>query len=141
MDFSEIWPRLHGAATHLPVALVPLAAALEALALVVRDGPFRTRLENAAGLLLPVAAAGALVSVASGLGVSRGTLLGGGALRMHHWFVWPAFALIVALGAWRLLLAADAPAMRAWPYRLVLGVAAGLVIGAGYWGGEIVLSH
>ncbi len=141
MDTAELWPRLHGAATHLPVALVPLAAALEALALLDRDAARRGRLEIAAALLLPFAALGALIAVASGLGVSHGTLLGSGALRMHHWFVWPAFALIIALGAWRWLIGSDSTAARSPLYRFTLFVAAGLVLGAGYWGGELVLSH
>ena len=44
---------------------------------------------------------GSVPAVVSGLLMTKGSLLGHGALRMHHLFVWPAFALLVGLAVWR----------------------------------------
>jgi hypothetical protein len=46
-----------------------------------------------------LAALGTVPAVLSGLIMTRGVVMGHGLLRLHHLFVWPAFALIVALGA------------------------------------------
>jgi uncharacterized membrane protein len=141
MTLNEIWPRLHGASTHFPVALVPLAACFEALALFVRGDEWRRRLRACAALLVPLAALGAIAAVVSGLGTAHGELLGSGSMRMHHLFVWPAFGLLVAIAMGRMLLGADAPARALAIYRVALFVNTALILGAGYWGGELVLSH
>ena len=41
--------------------------------------------------------AAAPFAVLSGLALSKGTLPGSGALRMHHFFIWPAFGLLIGL--------------------------------------------
>lgn len=138
---AEWWPRLHGASTHLPVALVPVAALFEALSLVARRPDLRQRLGAVSALLIPLAALGSIVSVVSGLGLSHGEWLGQGLLRTHHLFVWPSFALVVGLATGRTLAGPQpsAPALRA--YRVLLAINAGLILGAGYWGGELSLSR
>ncbi len=141
MMTDDWWSRLHGASTHLPVALVPVAACFEALALFVRGDELRRRLRASAGLLLPLAALGAVASVISGLGTAHGEILGSGSLRMHHLFVWPAFGLLIALAVGRMLLGPDASVRAIWVYRLALGLNVILILAAGYWGGELVLSH
>jgi hypothetical protein len=68
-------------------------------------------------------------------------MLGHDAMRFHHLFVWPAFALIVGAATWRVL--GRDPLSQRPPvgYLAVAGLAAILVMGAGYWGGEMMLRH
>ena len=141
MIVDDLWSRLHGASTHLPVALVPVAACFEVLALFVRGDELRRRLRASAALLVPLAAAGAVAAVISGLGAAHGDALGSGLLRQHHLFVWPAFGLLSAVAVGRQMMGAD-PSHRALLIdRLALCGNAALVLGAGYWGGELILSH
>jgi hypothetical protein len=66
--------------------------------------------------------------------------MGHGALLFHHLFVWPAFACLVGLGVWRVL-AGDKVFFRGFTvYLVVLFLTAGLMGGAGYWGGELLLN-
>lgn len=141
MITGDWWARLHGASTHLPVALLPVAACFEALALLVRGDDLRRRLRAGAALLLPLAALGAIAAVVSGFGMTHGEILGQGALRKHHLFVWPAFGLLVATAVGRALLGAEPSARALLVYRAALLLNALLILGAGYWGGELVLSH
>jgi uncharacterized membrane protein len=141
MSLNEIWPRLHGASTHFPIALALVAGLFEALAIFVGDDGIKSTLRTAATFLVPIAAAGAVVSVVSGLGLAHGELLGAGSLRAHHLFVWPAFGLLVAVSTWRLI-AGSNPSPRALVvYRIALWCDAALILAAGYWGGELALSH
>ncbi len=138
---ADWWPRLHGASTHLPVALVPVAALFEALSLIVRGAELRHRLAATSTLMVPLAALGSLISVVSGLGQSHGEWLGQGLLRSHHLFVWPAFALLIGLATWRWLVGPDPSPRALQVYRVALWINAGLILVAGYWGGELALSH
>ena len=65
---------------------------------------------------------------------------GHGALRLHHLFVWPAFALLVALAVWRVCTGHSATRRRTAYYLVAAGIMAGLMAGAGYWGGELLIS-
>ncbi len=138
---ADWWPRLHGASTHLPVALVPVAALFEVLSLLARRPDQRHRLGAVSALLVPLAALGSIVSVVSGLGLSHGEWLGQGLLRTHHLFVWPSFALLIGLATWRTLVGPEPSASALRVYRVLLGVNAGLILIAGYWGGELSLSR
>jgi uncharacterized membrane protein len=141
MPLNEIWPRLHGASTHFPIALALVAGLFEAIAIFLGSEDLRNHLRTAAAFLLPLAAAGAVVSVISGLGLAHGETLGAGSLRAHHLFVWPAFGLLVAVSTWRLI-AGSNPSPRALAfYRIALWCDAALILAAGYWGGELALSH
>jgi len=86
-------------------------------------------------------ALGTVPAVVSGLVMSRGVALGHDTLRLHHLFVWPAFALIVGLAVWRVganpRFENPAPA----GYLAAVGLATLLVLAAGYWGGELTLGH
>ena len=141
MMLDDLWPRLHGASTHLPVALVPVAACFEVLALFVRGDELRRRLRASAALLVPLAAAGAVAAVVSGLGAAHGEVLGNGLLRQHHLFVWPAFGLLIAVAVGRMLMGADPSTRALLIYRIALFGNAALILAAGYWGGELILSH
>ena len=80
-------------------------------------------------------------AVVSGLVMTKGVLLGHDALRLHHLFAWPAFALIVGIAAWRLLTPEVATPRALACYLAVVAVSAALVSAAGYWGGELLLGH
>jgi mono/diheme cytochrome c family protein len=89
-----------------------------------------------------LASAGVLgggAAVAAGLALSRGQLLGSGFEKLHHLFVWPAFGLSVGLVGWRLLRGERISPRSLRAYLVAMGVACGLMLGAGYWGGELLL--
>ena len=104
-----------------------------------RDEGLRRGL-HAAGLASAVlAVAGGFGAVASGLAITHGHALGSGYERMHHLFVWPAFALCVGLVAWRLFRRTPVPYGGFGIYLGGMGLASALMLGAGFWGGELVL--
>ena len=72
--------------------------------------------------------------------MTHGETLGHDALLFHHLFVWPAFAGIVALGTWRGLVGEKASPGAFRVYLVALLLISGLMSGAGYWGGELVLN-
>src|SRR5881296_1616213 len=87
------WQRLHGGSTHLPIVLLPLSLVLDFVASRSREEVLR-RGFHAAGFAIAVAGAlGGSAAVVAGLALSRGQLLGSGAEKWHHLFVWPAFGL------------------------------------------------
>jgi uncharacterized membrane protein len=137
----HLWAKLHGAATHFPIALSLASVAFEIAGWAARGRPARDELRAAAKFSLWLAAAASLPAVASGLVMTRGRLLGHDLLRMHHLLVWPAFALLIANATWRLSIGARAsPRALGW-YRASVVVAAGLTAAAGAWGGEMLLSR
>jgi hypothetical protein len=79
--------------------------------------------------------------VVSGLVMSKGVVLGHDALRYHHLFVWPSFALIVGIAVWRSLAGDLSTKGVPVAYIATIGLAAALIMGAGYWGGEMALGH
>jgi mono/diheme cytochrome c family protein len=133
------WERLHGASTHLPMVLLPVSVILDAIALRSREDGAR-RAFHSAGLALAFAGvAGGCAAVAAGLTLSHGQLLGSGLEKLHHLFVWPGFAGSVALVLGRLCWRRR---ISAWGLRVYLAgmcVASALMLGAGYWGGEMLL--
>ena len=138
---STLWAKAHGAATHLPLALIATSVALDGAALALGPRTLARELRHAGFWTMQLGALGAVGAVFSGLFLSKGEVLGHGALRLHHIFVWPAFALAIALALWRAVLR-DQVAPR-WFAVYVGGsaVAAGLMLGAGYWGGELLLAN
>ena len=129
-----IWAKLHGASTHFPVALAMTGAALEAAGFWAPERwPQKARLQAAGGYSVMLGALGTFPAVLSGLFLTRGEALGHDELLFHHLFVWPAFALLVGLGTWRALVSEGA-SRRSFAIYL-----AGLMAGAGYWGGEMIL--
>ncbi len=135
------WAKAHGAAVHFPLALLLSAGAIDAAAFALGARPV-TRDLHAAGHWMTVAGAlGSVPAVVSGLLMTKGHLLGHGALRMHHLFVWPAFALLVALATWRAWTGPHATRRMFVGYLLMVGVAAALMTAAGYWGGELMVAR
>lgn len=135
-----VWPKVHGAAVHFPIALALGSSAVDfaALLLGARRGAHELRL--AGRWMLIGGALGSVPAVVSGLMLTQGGVLGHGALRMHHLFVWPAFALLVALATWRLIVGETISRRAFAGYLVVAALAAGLIAAAGYWGGELLIA-
>jgi uncharacterized membrane protein len=140
MDVT-IWAKVHGAAVHFPIALVLCSWALDASGLLFPGLAARRGLHAASYWTLLGGALGTVPAVVSGLVMTRGVVLGHDALRLHHLFAWPAFALIVGLAAWRSLAPEFATRRAIGAYLGVASLAGILVSAAGYWGGEMLLSR
>jgi uncharacterized membrane protein/cytochrome c5 len=138
---SLFWERAHGGLTHFPIALIFVATLFDLLSLV-RDRSSMGRDFKAIGYWLVILAAlGAVAAVFSGLGLSKWKVMGTGLMRLHHLFVWPAFALILALMAWRVV-ARNEFSRRAFTSYLITACCACALIGAaGFVGGEMLLGE
>jgi uncharacterized membrane protein len=136
----NFWPRVHGGTTHFPLALSIVAALFESVTFVL-PGRFaqRQRLQAAGYFAILTAACGTFPAVLSGLFMTKGETMGHDLERLHHLFIWPAFALIIGLAVWRLI--AGDGAGRKWMgvYVATLCITAMLMATAGYWGGEMLM--
>jgi uncharacterized membrane protein len=137
----ETWAKMHGATVHFPIALILCSGALDALGFFFPAPAIRRGLHAAGYWTLILGAAGTVPAVVSGLVMSRGVMLGHDTLRLHHVFAWPAFALIVGLATWRVLAGDFTPRKPPGGYLVAAGLAAVLVMAAGYFGGEMMLGH
>jgi uncharacterized membrane protein len=136
-----IWPKLHGASTHFPVAMAMAAALFDGLGQVwPKSSRQKARLHAAGYFTIILGALGTFPAVLSGLFMTKGEMLGHDALLFHHLFVWPAFAGLVGLGVWRFMMDEKASPRSFAIYLAVLFLTAGLMAGAGYWGGELILN-
>jgi len=136
-----IWPKLHGASTHFPMALAMAAALFDGLGYVwPKSSPRKAQLHAAGYFTIILGALGTFPAVLSGLLMTKGEVLGHDALLFHHLFVWPAFAGLVGLGVWRVIVDDRASPRGFAAYLVVLFLTAGLMAGAGYWGGELILN-
>lgn len=136
-----LWPKLHGASTHFPVALAMVATLFEGLGFVLPSSSRHKANLHAAGYYtIILGALGTIPAVLSGLFLTKGETLGHDALLFHHLFVWPAFAMLIGLGTWRALVG-DKFSRRGFAFYLAgLFLTAGLMAGVGYWGGELILN-
>jgi uncharacterized membrane protein len=136
-----MWPRMHGATTHFPVALTMVAVFCDGLGyLLPASSPHKVKLIGAGYYVIILGALGTFPAVLSGLFMTKGEVLGHDALLYHHLLVWPSFALLVGLGAWRAIVGERYSPRGFRVYLCVLLLAAGLMAGAGYWGGELILN-
>ena len=135
----NLWPKIHGASTHFPLALVLAALLFESLGFLA-SAKRREALRAAGRYSILLGALGVFPAVLSGLFLTRGEIGGHGVLLYHHLFVWPSFAAIVALGVWLALAGVEPSARGIAIYFAVLLITAVLVTGAGYWGGELLLA-
>lgn len=136
-----LWPKLHGASVHFPIALAMAAALFDGLGFVwPRLSPWKAQFHAAGYFTIILGALGTFPAVLSGLFMTKGEVLGHDALLFHHLFVWPAFTGLVGLGVWRALVGDKASSRSFTVYLVVLLVTAGLMAGAGYWGGELILN-
>src|SRR3954454_12595474 len=92
---SLFWERAHGGLTHLPIALIFGAAFFDALAFFCRRSEKRSEFKAIGYWLVIMGGIGSFGAVFSGVVLSKGTMAGSGAVLRHHYFVWPAFTLIV----------------------------------------------
>ncbi len=137
----EFWERAHGGITHFPLTLLMVSFVFDLLAFCWRKEPGKRDFQAAGFYSLLAAAAAAPIAILSGLFLSRGEVLGEGSLRMHHLFIWPAFCLTVGLAVWRLAAGGGSSRSPGKLYLAAAGFAAAAMMGAGYWGGEIVLGN
>ena len=138
---STLWAKAHGATTHFPIALVLVSFALDGAGFVAAGRPVARDL-HAAGFWTMVSGAGGSVgAVASGLLMTKGGVLGHDALRMHHLFVWPAFALLIALATWRAVVGRNLTRPMLGGYLVVVATMAALMTAAGYYGGEMMIAR
>jgi mono/diheme cytochrome c family protein len=138
---SLFWERAHGGLTHFPIALIFVATLFDILSFL-RDRSSKGRDFHAIGYWLVILAAiGAVGAVFSGLALSKWKIVGTGLMRLHHLFVWPAFALILALTAWRVV-TQNQFSRRAFASYLIAACCACALIGAaGFVGGEMLLGE
>src|SRR5205823_13009064 len=95
---SLFWSRLHGGATHFPIALIFAATLFDALGFFSRARQARHEFKLIGYWLAMLAALSCFGAVFSGLALAKWYIAGTGLLWRHHLFVWPAFVLIVVLG-------------------------------------------
>jgi len=138
---NEMWAKMHGATVHFPIALILCSGVLDASGFLFPSLAMRRGLNVAGYWTMMLGALGTVPSVVSGLVMSKGVMLGHDAMRFHHLFVWPAFALIVGLATWRALVGDFATKKPPAGYLATVGLATVMIMGAGYWGGEMMLGH
>ena len=136
---APFWQRLHGGSTHFPIVLLLVSAVFDAVAWRRRDEALRRGLHVAGLGSAVVGVAGGCAAVVSGLVLTGGQTLGSGFERLHHLFIWPAFGLCLGLVAWRLSMRRRILQHGFRVYLAGMSVASALMLGAGYWGGEMLL--
>ena len=137
---TSIWARLHGGSTHFPIGLLIASFVFDLIGFFLRRDPYTRDLHAASFYALILAALASLAAVFTGLMLTGWQTGGAGLLAKHHLFLWPAFALLVGLAVWRLVVRDKASRSAFGIYLFVLAVAAGLMGIAGYWGGEMLLN-
>jgi uncharacterized membrane protein len=136
---ANVWEMMHGGSTHLPIALMLVSAVFDTLGGVIRSDRVKDRF-HATGLFTLIAGTlGAFPAVLSGLVLARWEIGGSGALFWHHFFLWPAFAMLIALSVWRLIVRGRRSRTGFFIYLLAAFGTAFLVSAAGFWGGEVLL--
>jgi uncharacterized membrane protein len=135
------WARIHGGATHFPLALLAVSVVFDAAGFWWADELRRREFRALGFYSLLIAAAVSPLAVLSGIALSRGQLLGSGALLRHHLFIWPAFCLLIGLAVWRLVARESASSRASKCYLVLAAIAAVATMGAGYWGGEMIIGH
>jgi uncharacterized membrane protein len=136
-----LWAKAHGAAVHFPIALAFGSGLLDTAGFALGERPLARELHGGGYWTILIGALGSVPAVISGLVMTKGSWLGPGALRLHHVFVWPAFALLVGLAVWRVGTGARAPRRTFAVYLAATGLMIGLMSAAGYWGGEMVVAR
>src|SRR5579862_2122750 len=97
------WARMHGGATHFPIACLMVSVLFDTVGFWWRDELRRREFRSVGFYSLLIAAAASPVAVLSGIALSKGVILGTGTLALHHYFIWPAFGLLIGLAVWRLV--------------------------------------
>ncbi len=137
---AQVWSKVHGAMTHFPIAFAPCAAMADAAGVLCTRKRLSRHFHAFSSWLIYIAALASVPAVVSGLLMTKGRMLGHGVLRLHHLFVWPAFALLIAAAAWRCFSGARMGENAGFIYSALIWLSAGLVVTAAYWGGEMMIS-
>jgi uncharacterized membrane protein len=136
---QTFWARMHGGATHFPIALLMVSVVFDHAAFWWRD-ELRRRDFRALGFYsLLIAAAASPVAVLSGVALSKGILFGTGLLALHHYFIWPAFGFLIGLAVWRLVTRERASRRAQGGYLALASMTLAAMMTAGYWGGEMII--
>ncbi len=136
---QTLWARMHGGATHFPIALLMVSVVFDVAGFFWRNELGRREFRAFGFYSLLIAASAAPFAVLSGIALSKGKLMGSGALLLHHLFIWPAFGLLVGLAVWRLVVRERASRLAFKCYLMMATIAAAAMMGAGYWGGEMII--
>lgn len=136
---SKFWANIHGGSTHFPIALIIASMLFDLAGYALNREPHSRDLHAAAFYSLLLGSLASFVAVLSGLIISQWQVFGEGTLAKHHDFVWPAFALLIGLAVWRLVIRQRASRRAYAAYLACSIVAAVLMATAGYWGGEMLL--
>ena len=128
---TAFWAKAHGASTHFPLALILCSALFDAAGFALNRRAIVRELHVAGYWSLLSGAISSLPAVYSGLLLTKGSLLGHGVLRLHHLFVWPAFALLVALATWRAMVGRQMTRRALGVYLAGAALTSVLLIGAG----------
>lgn len=135
---NKFWMSAHGGSTHFPIALLFASMLFDVIGFIAHRKPVSRDLHTAAFFALLLGALATFAAVLSGLVITNWQFAGDGILAAHHRFVWPAFGLIVALAAWRLVVREKATRPAYGAYLAASMLATGLMLAAGYWGGEMM---
>ena len=136
---QTFWARMHGGATHFPIALIMVSVVFDAAGFWWPDAARRREFRSVGFYSLLIAAAASPVAVISGIAMSRGMLLGTGLLALHHYFIWPAFGLLIGLAVWRLVVRERASRRAGGCYLALASLTLVSMMTAGYWGGEMII--
>ena len=138
---QTFWARMHGGATHFPIALLMVSVVFDHAAFWWRDELRRGEFRALGFYSLLIAAAASPVAVLSGIALSKGILLGTGMLALHHYFIWPAFGLLIGLAVWRLVIRERASRRARGYYLALASLTLVAMMSAGYWGGEMLIGR
>jgi len=133
------WARMHGGATHFPIALLMVSVVFDHAGLWWRNELRRREFFAVGFYSLLIAAAASPVAVLSGIVLSRGELIGTGALALHHLFIWPSFGFLIGLAVWRLVVLERASRSASGRYLVLATLTVVAMMTAGYWGGEMII--
>ena len=136
---QTFWARMHGGATHFPIALLMVSVVFDHAGFWWRDELRRREFHSFGFYSLLIAAAASPVAVLSGIALSKGILLGTGMLVLHHYFIWPAFGLLIGLAVWRLVTRERASRRARGCYLALASFTLVAMMSAGYWGGEMII--
>ena len=132
---------MHGGATHFPIALLMVSVVFDHAGFWWRDELRRREFRSVGFHCLLLAAAVSPFAVLSGLVLSKGQLMGTGALALHHVFIWPAFGLLTGLAVWRLVVRERASRRASGRYLVLATLTVAAMLTAGYWGGEMLIGN
>ena len=135
------WARMHGGATHFPIALLLVSVLFDHAGFWWRDELRRREFQAFGFYSLLIAGAASPFAVISGIGLSKGVLLGTGTMALHHYFIWPAFGLLIGLAVWRLVMRERASRRAQGYYLALVSLALVAMMSAGYWGGEMLIGN